>query len=82
MARGADQIPIKMFSDDPEWGGISEFHADWDTHGRKAGPLRNIQMLEEGKPNMVIAFPTPTSKGTWHMVKISKEAGVPVYIYE
>ena len=82
MARGADQIPIKMVKDDDEWGGIEEYHADWDNLGRKAGPLRNIRMLEEGNPDMVIAFPDPESRGTWHMVDISRKANKKVFIYE
>ncbi len=53
-----------------------EYPADWKTHGPAAGPMRNKQMLEEGKPDLVIAF--PGGKGTAHMVKIAQEAGIPV----
>lgn len=52
------------------------YRADWKTHGKKAGILRNIQMLEKGKPDLVVAFPGGT--GTAHMVKIAKEANVEV----
>ena len=52
------------------------YPADWKTHGKKAGILRNIQMLEESKPDLVIAF--PGGRGTAHMVKIAREAGVEV----
>lgn len=52
------------------------YQADWNTHGKKAGPIRNKRMLEEGKPDLVIAF--PGGKGTAHMVKIAKEANVEV----
>ena len=82
MARGADQIPIKMKQEDSDWGGIEEYHADWDTYKKRAGPLRNIRMLEEGKPNLVIAFPTKKSRGTHHMIDISRKAGVSVYVYD
>lgn len=82
MARGADRVPVRMLDEDREWGGLERYYAEWDKYGKRAGPLRNIRMLEEGKPNMVIAFPTPTSKGTWHMVKIAREADIPVHIYE
>jgi hypothetical protein len=37
-------------------------------------------MLVESKPDLVLAFPTKRSKGTWNMVKIAKEAGVPVRV--
>lgn len=53
-----------------------KFPADWNKHGRAAGPIRNQQMLDEGKPDLVVAF--PGGKGTAHMVKIAKEAGVEV----
>lgn len=49
--------------------------ADWETHGRAAGPLRNARMLE-WKPDMVIAF--PGGPGTANMVAQAKAAGVNV----
>jgi hypothetical protein len=30
---------------------------EWDELGKKAGPLRNQRMLDEGKPDLVVAFP-------------------------
>ena len=61
---------------------VSEFPAQWDVHGLAAGPIRNAQMLREGKPTLVLAFhdDLSNSKGTAHMVKIAKAAGVPVQI--
>jgi hypothetical protein len=56
---------------------VSVYPADWKKHGRKAGPLRNEQMLREGKPDYVIAF--PGGRGTAHMVRIAREAGVIVF---
>ena len=55
---------------------VEIYHADWTRVGKAAGPLRNIRMLEHSKPDLVVAF--PGGKGTAHMVKIAKEAGVPV----
>lgn len=52
------------------------FNADWEKHGRKAGPLRNQEMLDRGKPDIVIAF--PGGRGTADMKKRAKAAGVPV----
>ena len=52
------------------------FPADWKTHGRAAGPIRNQRMLDEGKPDLVIAF--PGGKGTADMVRRARKAGVPV----
>lgn len=52
------------------------FSADWLKHGKAAGPLRNRRMLEEGKPDMVIAF--PGGRGTANMVDQAMRAGVVV----
>ena len=49
--------------------------ADWDTHGKAAGPKRNARMLE-WKPDAVIAF--PGGSGTANMVKQATAAGVRV----
>jgi hypothetical protein len=49
------------------------YPADWKKHGRKAGPLRNQQMLDAEKPDLVMAF--PGGRGTAHMVRIAQEQG-------
>jgi hypothetical protein len=56
---------------------VTVFKADWSRHGRAAGPRRNEKMLYEGKPDFVIAF--PGGRGTAHMVRIAKAAGIKVY---
>ena len=53
------------------------FPADWSTHGLAAGPLRNQQMIDEGKPDGVIAF--PGGAGTADMVERARRAGVTVW---
>jgi hypothetical protein len=55
---------------------IRVYMAQWDKYGNAAGPIRNKQMLDEGKPDLVIAF--PGGKGTANMVKLAKEARVKV----
>lgn len=54
----------------------TRFPAKWNEHGRKAGFIRNKQMLEEGKPDLVIAF--QGQKGTQMMIELATKAGVPV----
>jgi len=51
-------------------------YADWDAHGKAAGPIRNQHMLDEEKPDLVVAF--PGGKGTADMVRKAKAAGVKV----
>jgi len=59
---------------------VLEFPAQWDRYGRSAGPIRNRQMLLEGKPDIVYAFykDKKKSKGTKNMVLQSKNAGIEV----
>lgn len=52
------------------------FRADWHTHGKAAGPLRNQRMIDEGKPDLVVAF--PGGRGTADMVRRAKAAGIEV----
>ena len=73
-ARGAYGLAV-------DWAGMRNvetlvINADWETQGRSAGPKRNQRMLDEGKPDLVIAF--PGGSGTADMVKRSELAGVPV----
>lgn len=55
---------------------LEEYPADWKTYGKGAGPIRNQQMLDEGKPDLVVAF--PGESGTADMVRRAKKAGIPV----
>lgn len=73
-ARGADSIAGAW----AQLNSITEeqYPADWKRDGKAAGPIRNIKMLAESKPDLVIAF--PGGKGTAHMVKIAREKSIPV----
>ena len=53
------------------------FMADWAAHGRAAGPIRNQAMLDEGKPNLVVAF--VGGRGTADMMRRARAAGVKVW---
>lgn len=52
------------------------YEAQWGYYGKKAGIMRNIRMLEEGKPDLVVAF--PGGKGTAHMCKIARDVGIEI----
>lgn len=56
--------------------GIDErrYPAQWDLHGRSAGPRRNQRMLDEGQPDLVLAF--PGGRGTADLVRRADKAGV------
>ena len=77
-ALGADQAG-------EHWAGrngvpVCQFPADWDRYGPSAGPRRNQQMLEKGKPTHGVALWDGVSKGTLDMLKRLVSAGVPVRI--
>lgn len=54
-AKGADAIAAAWGCENTDVR-HEQYPADWATHGKAAGPLRNQQMLDEGKPDVVIAF--------------------------
>ena len=73
-AKGADKLAR-------EWAAsrgipVRTFKADWRRYGRGAGPQRNEQMLDEGKPDLVVAF--PGGSGTASMMRLARAAGVRV----
>ncbi len=53
-----------------------EYPADWNKYGFAAGPIRNKQMLDEGKPDLILAF--PGGKGTANMKEQARIAGIEV----
>lgn len=55
---------------------FSEYPPNWPYWGKAAGPKRNQQMLDEGKPDLVIAF--PGGRGTADMISRAEKAGVKV----
>lgn len=50
--------------------------ADWNGLGKAAGPIRNQKMLDEHRPDIVLAF--PGGRGTADMVAKARAAGVDV----
>lgn len=71
-ARGADNLAAEWANDR---GVPTEIYmAEWDRLGRKAGPIRNKRMLDEGKPDLVVAF--PGGKGTAGMMELTRAANV------
>jgi hypothetical protein len=86
-ARGADQMAEEFAS---QFGlECRHFPAKWEAYPRserwRAGHDRNRQMLDEGQPDMVVAFkdgldPSLKKGGTENMIRISKEAGLSVML--
>lgn len=96
-APGADSIakwwalnsPMHSYNESPDHPPFEHlpFWADWNnTIPREAaGPIRNQQMIDEGRPNLAIAFidkPLTELKGTPNMIGKLKAAGVKTYVVQ
>ena len=76
-ARGVDRdgeywaklnnIPVKLFP------------ADWESHGKSAGYLRNLEMAEYA--DALIAVWDGKSKGTFNMIHQMVLANKPIHVY-
>lgn len=76
-AKGPDSIALEWAATNGTY--VKRFRADWGSYKKAAGIIRNKQMLEEGEPDVVLAFPGGT--GTANMKSIAKAAGVKVIEY-
>lgn len=55
---------------------VQRYYAMWKTEGPAAGPIRNKRMLDEERPDLVIAF--RGGSGTANMIEQAERAGVRV----
>ena len=55
-----------------------EFPADWNKHGRAAGPIRNKQMAEYSDILIAFRYVDNPSRGTENMIKQAKENSLKV----
>lgn len=81
--RGADLIAQELAEERKEIKhdlDIEVFYAKWDIYGKRAGPMRNLEMLEQ-KPDIVYAFPLDDSKGTYFTTGEAKKRGICTIIY-
>ena len=53
--------------------------ADWESHGRRAGFIRNIEMAQSAEA--LIAVWDGVSRGTKHMIEEAKKHGLTVYVH-
>jgi len=76
-ARGADRL-AERFAEKYEIPTLI-FKADWDRHGKKAGYLRNVDIVKNA--DYVMAFWDGYSKGTKHSIELAQNVfGVPVKV--
>jgi hypothetical protein len=75
-AKGADALG-ELFARDMDIP-LALFPADWDKHGRAAGPIRNGEMA--GYADALIAMWDGKSSGTRNMINQAKDRGLKVHV--
>jgi hypothetical protein len=78
-ARGADTMAGQIA--DSLGYEVHEYPADWRGKGKRAGILRNLEMLDQ-KPALVVAFQRNGSTGTQHTIDEARKRGIPVAVNE
>lgn len=71
-ARGADRL-AKRYADEHEEVHYIEHPADWQKHGKKAGMIRNLDIVKDA--HSVLAFWNGKSKGTKHTLGLAQSLG-------
>lgn len=75
---GADRIATEYWnSADSLMLPIEVYEADWQTHGRRAGYLRNQAMVDSGV-DLCLAFIKDGSRGATMTADLAEKAGIPV----
>ena len=54
---------------------VEQFPAEWDVYHQGAGPIRNMQMVQNA--DAVVAFWDNESTGTKNLIECAKKTGVP-----
>lgn len=76
---GADALAQAICEDH---GIKTERHpADWNEHGRAAGPIRNQEMVDLGA-HECLAFPHHGSRGTYDCLRRAESADIPTRVFQ
>lgn len=77
-ADGVDTVAIAVATDQcHRW---TEYLPDYKKHGSRAPLVRNQFIVNDC--DELHAWPAPWSRGTWHTVRLAREAGKPVTVHE
>jgi hypothetical protein len=75
-AKGADKLGEHYAS--LKGHSVARFPADWLSHGKSAGFIRNAEMAEYS--DCLIAFWDDESRGTKHMIDLAESKGLEVHV--
>jgi len=78
-APGADRMAGSLTRKFLDLQGPIVYPADWRRYGNDAGPIRNRAMLDEEKPDLVIAFWDGQSPGTRGMMRETRLRGIELW---
>lgn len=77
--RGADYIALNWCADVRRAGGwsvqVERYPADWTRYGKRAGILRNEEMVRAGA-DLCLAFIRDNSKGATHCARLAESKGI------
>ena len=77
-ASGADSLAEKFANENKIK--LVVYKANWQKYGRSAGPIRNTLIVKDC--DVLIAFPSKSSRWAWDSVKKAKKARKNVTIYK
>jgi len=75
--RGLDRIARDWAAGRGTWT-IESHSAEWDKHGRRAGVIRNAEMVRDGA-DLCVAFIHNGSPGATHCAAAAEKAGIPTW---
>jgi predicted Rossmann fold nucleotide-binding protein DprA/Smf involved in DNA uptake len=76
-ARGADRLAARYARENQI--PLQEFLPDWKTHGRKAGILRNRDIIKNA--DAVVAFWDGKSRGTQNSIELAEKSNKKLYVH-
>ena len=78
-ATGVDSLAERWAKENQIFG-FSVYLPQWDQFGKRAGPRRNLLIVENC--DVMIAFPGKDSRGTRHSIGLAERLDKKVYVFD